>query len=270
MIAMAIIIALMGGTLFLADRLATHLRWMEGTSLKDAIVDRPGPGRWRFSPACRARAAPSPPALALGLKRETAARFSFLLSAPIIAGAGPQEPRGRLPPDQDRPEHEKRVDLLPNRLRRRRHQRLSLHPLYAALPAESHDQHLRLLSLGAGRADPRRSRSCGPWPDGVFTAVAVQGTRPAAGSARRLRKALPTRLAGSCSWLAAGDLQPVRTRRPAQQELVTLRIAGSTSMTAVLGDLATSYQAAHPNVASRYEAATRLLAWLRCSPARRT
>lgn len=34
----------------------------------------------------------------------------------------------------------------------------------------------------------------------------------------------------------------------AQQGLVTLRIAGSTSMTAVLGDLAAGYQAVHPNV----------------------
>jgi phosphate transport system substrate-binding protein len=36
--------------------------------------------------------------------------------------------------------------------------------------------------------------------------------------------------------------------RAGQQGLVTLRIAGSTSMTAVLSDLAASYQAGHPNV----------------------
>ena len=49
---------------------------------------RPGPGGRPACPASPARAPPSPPACFLGLDRQAAARFSFLLATPIVAGAG--------------------------------------------------------------------------------------------------------------------------------------------------------------------------------------
>jgi undecaprenyl-diphosphatase len=87
MMAMAIIIALLGTLLFLAERFARHERPLNQVTLKDVILIGlaqalaifPGVSRSGSTITC---------GLALGLKRETAARFSFLLSAPIVAGAG--------------------------------------------------------------------------------------------------------------------------------------------------------------------------------------
>lgn len=87
MIAMALIIAVLGAALFLADRLATHLRQMGNLSLKDAIVIGLAQAVAIFPGVSRSGSTITT-GLAMGLKRETAARFSFLLSAPIIAGAG--------------------------------------------------------------------------------------------------------------------------------------------------------------------------------------
>jgi len=87
MIAMAIIIALLGALLFLAERLARHERKMERLSLKDAILIGLAQAAAIFPGVSRSGSTITA-GLALGLERETAARFSFLLSAPIIAGAG--------------------------------------------------------------------------------------------------------------------------------------------------------------------------------------
>jgi undecaprenyl-diphosphatase len=87
MVLMAVIIALMGALLFLAERFARHERPLNQITAKDVILIGlsqalaifPGVSRSGSTITC---------GLALGLKRETAARFSFLLSAPIVAGAG--------------------------------------------------------------------------------------------------------------------------------------------------------------------------------------
>jgi undecaprenyl-diphosphatase len=87
MIAMALIIALLGALLLLADRLAKHERPMESIGWKDAILIGLSQALAIFPGVSRSGATISA-GLALGLERGSAARFSFLLSAPIIAGAG--------------------------------------------------------------------------------------------------------------------------------------------------------------------------------------
>jgi undecaprenyl-diphosphatase len=87
MIILAIIIALMALILFIVERLAQHIREMNLLTLKDSIIIGLAqalaviPGVSRSGSTITA-------GMALNLKREAAARFSFLLSAPIIAGAG--------------------------------------------------------------------------------------------------------------------------------------------------------------------------------------
>jgi len=87
MVAMGIIIALLGALLFLAERFARHERKMDELSLKDAIAIGLAQAFAVFPGVSRSGSTITA-GLALGLERETAARFSFLLSAPIIAGAG--------------------------------------------------------------------------------------------------------------------------------------------------------------------------------------
>lgn len=87
MIAMGIIIALLGAALFIAERIAKHLRGMATLSLKDAIIIGIAQSFALFPGVSRSGATITA-GLFLNLTRETAARFSFLLSAPLIAGAG--------------------------------------------------------------------------------------------------------------------------------------------------------------------------------------
>ena len=86
-IAMAVIIVLLAIALFLAERLASHRRGMETLSLKDTITIGLAQALAVFPGVSRSGSTIAA-GLAVGLERETAARFSFLLSAPIIAGAG--------------------------------------------------------------------------------------------------------------------------------------------------------------------------------------
>ncbi|NPA94566.1 MAG: undecaprenyl-diphosphatase UppP [Thermodesulfobacteria bacterium] len=73
--------------LYLADKKARHFRGLDGLGLRDALLVGlsqalaivPGVSRSGITMTC---------ALFLGFNREAAAHFSFLLSAPIIAGAG--------------------------------------------------------------------------------------------------------------------------------------------------------------------------------------
>jgi len=87
MIVMAGLIALMGALLFLADHLARHLRGMSDLTLKDSLLIGLAQALAIFPGVSRSGATITA-GLALGLKREDAAKFSFLLSAPIIAAAG--------------------------------------------------------------------------------------------------------------------------------------------------------------------------------------
>lgn len=87
MIAMGIIIALLGAALFVAERIARHTRTLQHLALKDAILIGCAQALALFPGVSRSGATITA-GLALGLERAAAARFSFLLSAPIIAGAG--------------------------------------------------------------------------------------------------------------------------------------------------------------------------------------
>lgn len=87
MIAMGIIIALLGAALFVAERIARHTRTLQHLTLKDAILIGCAQALALFPGVSRSGATITA-GLALGLERAAAARFSFLLSAPIIAGAG--------------------------------------------------------------------------------------------------------------------------------------------------------------------------------------
>jgi undecaprenyl-diphosphatase len=87
MLAIAALLAMLGALLWLAERLARHQRTLSQIRFGDAIVIGLAqalallPGVSRSGSTITA-------GLALGLRRETAARFSFLLATPIIAGAG--------------------------------------------------------------------------------------------------------------------------------------------------------------------------------------
>ena len=87
MIAMAVIIAILGTLLFIAERIARHERRINQITLKDAIIVGIAQAFAVFPGVSRSGSTITA-GLFVGLKRETAARFSFLLSAPLIAGAG--------------------------------------------------------------------------------------------------------------------------------------------------------------------------------------
>ncbi len=95
MLVMAAIIAGFGALLWLADHLASHLRGLNDLILKDTILIGLSQALAIFPGVSRSGSTITA-GLALGIKRETATRFSFLLSAPIIAGAGLKEPVGSL------------------------------------------------------------------------------------------------------------------------------------------------------------------------------
>ena len=87
MVAMAIVIALLGAALFVAERIARHLRGLAQVSLKDTVIIGLAQALSIFPGVSRSGSTITA-GLALGLQREAAARFSFLLATPIVAGAG--------------------------------------------------------------------------------------------------------------------------------------------------------------------------------------
>jgi undecaprenyl-diphosphatase len=87
MLIMAIIIALWGLLMFLADELFQHVRPLEKMSLKDSILLGLSQAMAIFPGVSRSGTVITA-GLALKFTREAAARFSIMLSAPIIAGAG--------------------------------------------------------------------------------------------------------------------------------------------------------------------------------------
>lgn len=87
MIAMGIIIALLGVLLFMAEKLALHARTFKQITFRDALLVGLAQACALFPGVSRSGSTITA-GLALGLEREAAARFSFMLSAPIVAGAG--------------------------------------------------------------------------------------------------------------------------------------------------------------------------------------
>lgn len=86
-IAMAVVIAGLGLALFIAERVARHIRGMDQLRFADALIVGAAQALAIFPGVSRSGATITA-GLFLNLKRADAARFSFLLSAPIIAGAG--------------------------------------------------------------------------------------------------------------------------------------------------------------------------------------
>jgi undecaprenyl-diphosphatase len=84
---MGIIIATLALVLFIVESLARPTREMNSLRLMDAIIIGLAQALAIFPGVSRSGSTITA-GLALNLKREAAARFSFLLSAPIIAGAG--------------------------------------------------------------------------------------------------------------------------------------------------------------------------------------
>jgi undecaprenyl-diphosphatase len=87
MIVMAAILAGLGLLLWAADRFTRHQEGMGQIRLPQTLIIGLAQALAIFPGVSRSGSTITT-GLALGLKRETAARFSFLLSAPIIAGAG--------------------------------------------------------------------------------------------------------------------------------------------------------------------------------------
>jgi undecaprenyl-diphosphatase len=84
---LAILILLLAFALLIAEKTAKHTRSMEGLTFKDVVIIGLAQALAIFPGVSRSGSTITA-GLALGLKREDAARFSFLLGAPIIAGAG--------------------------------------------------------------------------------------------------------------------------------------------------------------------------------------
>ncbi len=87
MIVMALIIAGLGLLLWLADRLARHLETLQKITFVQAILIGISQAFAVFPGVSRSGSTITA-GLGLGLKRDAAAKFSFLLSAPVIGGAG--------------------------------------------------------------------------------------------------------------------------------------------------------------------------------------
>jgi len=86
MLVVAAVIAGLGGVLLLSDRLARHVQNLGQLRLKEACIIGLAQALAVFPGVSRSGSTITA-GLALGLKRDAAAKFSFLLSAPIIAGA---------------------------------------------------------------------------------------------------------------------------------------------------------------------------------------
>lgn len=83
----AIMLIIMGLILYLVDRRAANRKNMNGISLSDSLLIGLSQA-FAIIPGVSRSGVTMTAGRALGLTRETAARFSFLLSTPIIFGAG--------------------------------------------------------------------------------------------------------------------------------------------------------------------------------------
>jgi undecaprenyl-diphosphatase len=87
LVTIAIIIFVTGIALFIAERVARHVKYLRDMSLKNAV----GIGlaqAFSILPGVSRSGSTITAGLASGFRREDAARFSFLLGTPMIAGAG--------------------------------------------------------------------------------------------------------------------------------------------------------------------------------------
>ncbi len=87
MLSIAAMLAAFGVIMYLADRLARHERPLTGIRLVDAIAVGLAQTLALFPGVSRSGSTITA-GLALGFKRDVAARFSFLLSVPVTLGAG--------------------------------------------------------------------------------------------------------------------------------------------------------------------------------------
>ncbi len=87
MLSIAAMLAAFGVIMYLADRLARHQRPLTGIRLVDAIAVGLAQTLALFPGVSRSGSTITA-GLALGFKRDVAARFSFLLSVPVTLGAG--------------------------------------------------------------------------------------------------------------------------------------------------------------------------------------
>jgi undecaprenyl-diphosphatase len=85
MIVMGVIVALLAGLLLLAELLARHERDMDQLTWRDGLLIGLAQA-FAIFPGVSRSGGTITAGLGLGLKRDTAARFSFMLSAPIIGG----------------------------------------------------------------------------------------------------------------------------------------------------------------------------------------
>ncbi len=91
----ALLLAVGAGLLFLAERIGRRDREMAGLRARDAVIIGIAQALALF-PGISRSGITIAAGLALGLQREAAARFAFLMGAPIIAGAGLWRVRGVL------------------------------------------------------------------------------------------------------------------------------------------------------------------------------
>lgn len=77
----------LGVVLFIAERVARHLRPVESVGVRDAVLVGLSQA-WALIPGSSRSGSTLTMGMLLGFTREAAARFSFLLSVPIILGAG--------------------------------------------------------------------------------------------------------------------------------------------------------------------------------------
>jgi undecaprenyl-diphosphatase len=77
----------LGVVLFVAERMARHVRTVESVGLQDAVLIGLAQA-WALIPGSSRSGSTLTMGMLLGFTREAAARFSFLLSVPIILGAG--------------------------------------------------------------------------------------------------------------------------------------------------------------------------------------
>jgi undecaprenyl-diphosphatase len=83
----AVSLVALGLVLLLAERVARHVRTVEDVTVRDALLVGCGQAL-ALVPGCSRSGTTITAGMLLGFRREAAARFSFLLSVPIILGAG--------------------------------------------------------------------------------------------------------------------------------------------------------------------------------------